>query len=44
MAEFLNVSALAVVWYMLKATPGVVQSLGYVFGFLLATWAFDEYL
>ena len=34
---------LGTVWYMLKAVPGLMQTLAYLFGFLLASWSFDEY-
>ncbi|MGH7844487.1 MAG: hypothetical protein ACREQW_04860 [Candidatus Binatia bacterium] len=31
-------------WYVVNATPGLLQGLGFVFGFLFATWAFDGHL
>jgi hypothetical protein len=43
MGEFLSVSDLATVWYMLKAVPGLMPFIGYLFGLLVASWAFDEY-
>lgn len=30
-------------WYLLISLPGLMQSVGYLFGLLLASWAFDEY-
>jgi hypothetical protein len=30
-------------WYLLQSIAGLVQSLAYVFGFLLASWTFDRY-
>lgn len=39
----MDVSALASIWYMLKAVPGLMQFVGLLFGFLFASWAFDEY-
>jgi hypothetical protein len=30
-------------WYMLKSVPGLMQFVGYFFGFTLASWAFDQY-
>jgi hypothetical protein len=38
-----GVVLLGTLWYMLQAVPGLFQALGYLFGFLLASWAFDEY-
>jgi hypothetical protein len=34
-------SELATVWYMLQYVLGLSQWIGYAFGFLLASWAFD---
>ena len=34
---------LATFWYMLKSVPGLMQFVGYFFGFILASWAFDQY-
>jgi hypothetical protein len=34
---------LATFWYMLKSVPGLMQFTGYFFGFILASWAFDQY-
>jgi hypothetical protein len=30
-------------WYLLKSVPGLIHSVGYLFGLLLASWAFDTY-
>jgi hypothetical protein len=30
-------------WYLLQNIPGLLQSVGYLFGLLLACWTFDEY-
>lgn len=30
-------------WYMLKSVPGLMPFIGYFFGFVLASWAFDQY-
>jgi hypothetical protein len=34
---------LAATCYLLKIMPGVVQTIGYLFGLLVATWSVDEY-
>jgi hypothetical protein len=39
----LDIVLLATFWYMLKSVPGLMQFFGYVFGFVLASWAFDQY-
>ncbi len=31
-------------WFMVKSVPELIQYVGYLFGFLLASWALDEYL
>ena len=42
MATF-DLVLLATFWYMLKSVPGLMQFVGYFFGFVLASWAFDQY-
>jgi hypothetical protein len=34
---------LAATCYLLKLMPGVVQTIGYLFGLLVGTWSIDEY-
>jgi hypothetical protein len=38
-----DIVLLATFWYMLKSVPGLMQFVGYFFGFILASWAFDQY-
>jgi hypothetical protein len=38
------ISELAALWYMLQYVFGLPQCIGYAFGFLLASWTFDEHL
>jgi hypothetical protein len=33
----------ASVWYTLRVMPGLLQFIGFIFGFLLASWFFDEH-
>jgi hypothetical protein len=45
MHEFLmGISALSTVWYVLKSLPELMQVFGFLFGYLFAAWAIDEYL
>jgi len=30
-------------WYLLQSLPVFAQSLGYAFGFVLGSWAFNRY-
>jgi hypothetical protein len=39
----LDIVLLATFWYMVKSVPGLMQFVGYFFGFVLASWAFDQY-
>ena len=34
---------LATLWYMLQYVLGLPQCIGYAFGILFASWAFDEH-
>jgi hypothetical protein len=44
MQEFLmSLSALSAAWYALRSVPELMQVFGYLFGFLFASWAMDEY-
>jgi len=38
-----DIILLATFWYMLKSLPGAMPFVGYFFGFVLASWAFDQY-
>jgi hypothetical protein len=38
-----DIVLLATFWYMVKSVPGLMQFVGYFFGFVLASWAFDQY-
>jgi hypothetical protein len=38
-----EIALLATFWYALKTLPGLMQSIGYFFGFALASWVFDQY-
>jgi hypothetical protein len=45
MQEFLmGFSLLSAVWYALRSLPELMQVFGFLFGFLFASWAIDEYL
>lgn len=33
----------ASVWQTLRTMPGLLQFVGFLFGFLLASWVLDEY-
>jgi hypothetical protein len=39
----MGVSALSTVWFVLRSVPELMQVFGYLFGFLFASWAMDEY-
>jgi len=34
---------LLIFWFVVNATPGLTQAVGFVFGLVFAYWAFDEY-
>jgi hypothetical protein len=34
---------LAMFWYTLHSMPEVIHTVAYVFGLMLASWAFDRY-
>ena len=38
-----ELALLGTFWYVLQSLPGLFQSVGYVFGFLLASWTIDHY-
>src|SRR5262245_51613974 len=38
-----DIVLLATFWYMLKSVPGLMQFVGYFFGFILAPWPFAHY-
>lgn len=44
MQEFLmGISALSAAWYVLRSLPELMQVFGFLFGYLFAAWAMDEY-
>lgn len=45
MHEFLmSLSVVSALWYVLRSLPELTQVLGFLFGYLFAAWAMDEYL
>lgn len=43
MFAFALLALLETFWHVLQSLPGLFQSVGYVFGFLLASWTLDHY-
>ncbi|MBI4526807.1 MAG: hypothetical protein HY695_23680 [Deltaproteobacteria bacterium] len=37
-----QLAALVSIWYVVSATPGLMQLLGYAAGFFFASWALDN--